>query len=65
MALKNLTPVSVTTRVTALMLAIKFSENITKDGESYQNRVVAVEAHRKKFNILKKSVLKRLLQTFC
>ena len=45
----------------ALTLATKFSENITKDEESYQNRVVVVEAHRKKFNILKKFVLKRLL----
>ena len=45
----------------ALTLATKFSENITKDEESYQNRVDVVEEHRQKFNILKKSVLKRLL----
>ena len=61
MALKNLTPVIVNDSCErALTLTTKFNENITKDEESYQNLVVAVEAHRKKFSIFK-SDLKRLI----
>ena len=59
MALKNLTPVNDSCE-RALTLATKLNENITRDEESYQNLVVVVEAHGKKFSILKKYDLKRL-----
>ena len=44
----------------ALALATKFNGNITKDEDSFQELVLAVEAHRKTFNLQKKSDLKKL-----
>ena len=59
MALKNLTPINESCE-RALALATKFNGHITRDEEQYQNLVLVVEAHRKKFSIMKKSDLRRL-----
>ena len=58
-ALKNLMPVNDSCQ-RALALATKFNDLITKDEQSYQDLVLVVEAHRKKFNITKKPDLKQL-----
>ena len=59
MALKNLTPIDDSCE-RALALATKFNGHIARDEEQYQNLVLVVEAHRKKFSIMKKSDLRRL-----
>ena len=59
MALKNLTPINNSCE-RALALATKFNGHMTRDEEQYQNLVLVVEAHRKKFSIMKKSDLRRL-----
>ena len=48
MVLKNLTPVN-DSYERALALATKCNGNITKDEKSYQNLILVVEAHKKKF----------------
>ena len=59
MALKNLKPINDSCE-RALALATKFDGHITRDEEQYQNLVIVVEAHRKRFRIMKKSDLRRL-----
>ena len=59
MALKNLMPINDSCE-RALALATKFDRHISRDEEQYQNLVLVVEAHRKKFSIMKKSDLRRL-----
>ena len=58
-ALKNLSPVNDSCE-RALALATTFNGLITKDEESYQELVLVVEAHRKKFKLEKKSDLKNV-----
>ena len=58
-ALKNLSPVNDSCE-RALALATTFNGHITKDEESYQELVLVVEAHRKKFKLEKKSDLKNV-----
>ena len=59
MTLKNLTPINESCE-RALALATKFNGHITRDEQQYQNLVLVIEAHRKKFSIMKKSGLRRL-----
>ena len=58
-ALKNLTPLNDSCE-RALALATTFNGKITKDEASFQDLLLVVEAHRKKFNLQKKKDLKKL-----
>ena len=62
-ALKNLKPVNDSCE-RALASATKFNGSITKAKQSFQGLVLVVEAHCKKYNLLKRSELKRLF-LFC
>ena len=60
-ALKNLTHLNDSRETErALALATHFNGLITKDEESYQDSILLVEGHWKKFSLMKKSDLKQL-----
>ena len=59
-AVTNLTPVSDYCK-RVLALATKFNGSITKDEESYQELVLVVEYHCRKFKLEKKSDLKKCM----
>ena len=60
-ALKNLTHLNDSRETErALALATHLNSLLTKDEESYQDLVIVIEAHRKKFNLMEKSDSKQL-----